>query len=75
LAVAFNCEPLSAVPTLTAAGVFQVIVGVALLTVIEFVAVPDRTLLESVGVNVTVSECDPAPSTVPEAGVYANVPG
>ena len=33
LAVAFNCVELSAVPTVTAAGVLQVMVGVALLTV------------------------------------------
>jgi hypothetical protein len=35
LAVAFNCVPLKAVPTETAAGVFHVIIGVALFTVVE----------------------------------------
>ena len=75
LAVAFNCVALSAVPTLTGAGVFQVMLGVALLTVIVFVLVPDRTWPGLVGVNVTESECVPAASTVPAVGVYVNVPG
>jgi hypothetical protein len=34
LDVAFNCIALSAVPTVTAGGVFQVMMGVALVTVI-----------------------------------------
>jgi hypothetical protein len=75
LADAFNCVALSAVPTLTAAGVLQVIVGVALLTVIEFDFVPDKTLVVLVGVKLTERECVPAVNTVPAVGVYVNVPG
>jgi hypothetical protein len=36
--VAFNCVALSAIPTVTAAGVLQVMVGVALFTVSVTVA-------------------------------------
>ena len=69
LAVAFNCVALSAVPALTAAGVLQLIVGVALLTAIVFAFVPDRTLVVSVGAKLTESECVPEASTVPVVGV------
>jgi len=41
LAVAFNCVLPRAVPTVTAAGVFHVIVGIAGLTVNETVPVAD----------------------------------
>jgi hypothetical protein len=75
LAVAFNCVLLRAVPKDTAAGVFHVIVGVALFTVIEFVAVADATLVGSLGVNVAFRVWLPALRTVPDAGEYVNVPG
>jgi hypothetical protein len=52
-----------------------VIVGVALFTVIEFVAVADATLVGSLGVNVAFRVWLPALRTVPDAGEYVNVPG
>jgi hypothetical protein len=55
--------------------VLHVTVGVALFTVIEFVAVADVATLGSLGVKVAFRLCVPAPSTVPDAGVYVNVPG
>jgi hypothetical protein len=52
LAVAFNCVLLKAAPVAIAVGVFHVIVGVALLTVREFVADADATVVGLLGVNV-----------------------
>lgn len=68
LAVASNCVLLRTVPADTAAGVFHEIAGVALFTVIEFVAVADAALVESLGVNVAFRLCVPALRTVPDAG-------
>jgi hypothetical protein len=68
LAVASNCVLLRAVPTDTAAGVFHVIVGVALFTVIEFVAVADVAFVESLGMNVAFNVWVPALRIVPDAG-------
>lgn len=42
--------------------------GVALFTVIVFVAAADAAFDESPGVNVAFSVCDPAARTVPDAG-------
>jgi hypothetical protein len=52
-----------------------VTVGVALLTVREFLAVADATAVGSLGVNVAFSVWVPAFSTVPDDGEYVNVPG
>ena len=74
--MAFNCAPLSAVPTEIDAGAAHVIVGVAFSTVIATVAVAVVKAVGSVGVNVVDSVwLAPADSTVPAGGVYANVPG
>jgi hypothetical protein len=52
-----------------AAGVAQLIVGVALLTVRVTVAEAVLYRVVFVGVKVTESVCDPADRTVPAAGV------
>src|ERR671924_583629 len=57
------------------AGVGQVIAGVPFSTVRLTVAVAPVKFTASIGVKVTDSGCDPASSTVPAAGAYANVPG
>jgi hypothetical protein len=72
--VAFNWAPLSAVPDETGAGVFQVTVGVALVTVMEFLAVAEVALLGSLGVKVALNVWVPAARIVPAAGEYVNVP-
>src|ERR671923_79857 len=57
------------------AGVAHVIVGVPFSTVRLTVAVAPVKFTASIGVKVTDSNCRPALSTVPAAGVYVNVPG
>jgi hypothetical protein len=75
-AVAFNWEAPSGVPKVMPAGGTHVIVGVALVTVIGTLANACVNDTVSAGVKVVVSVCpDPANSTVPAAGLYANVPG
>jgi hypothetical protein len=78
VAVAFSCVALSAVPSVIGAGVGQVITGVtsetgttSIITVL--LAVVYTALL--VGVNTTDNCCPlPNPNTVPDEGVYTNVP-
>jgi hypothetical protein len=74
LAVASNWVALSAVPGVMTAGVGQVILGVAWLTMSCTEAVAAEYVFISVGVKVTESVCVPAGSTVPAAGVYVKVP-
>ena len=74
LAVASSCVALSAVPLVIAAGVGQLIVGVALLTVSATLPVAVLKSVVSVGVNVTDSVWLPAPRVVPAAGEYAKLP-
>ena len=69
VAVAFNCVALSWVPKGIAAGVGQVMTGVAWFTRSGTDAVAVELSVASVGVNVTVRVCSPAPSTVPAAGL------
>jgi hypothetical protein len=75
LAAAFNCALPRAVPTVIGAGVVHVTVGVALLTVREFLAVADATSVGSLGVNVAFRVWVPTFRTVPDDGEYVNVPG
>lgn len=62
-------------PKLIADGIAHVIEGVDLLTTRVTLVVAVVKSVVSVGVNVTDKVCVPAPSTVPAAGVYTNVPG
>ena len=73
-AVAFSWVALSAVPLVIAAGVGQLIVGVALFTVSVTLPVAELKLVVLLGVNVTDSVWLPAPSVVPAAGEYAKLP-
>ena len=50
-------------------------VGVAFVTESVTLAVAIVKLVASLGVKITDRVCEPVGSTVPEAGVYANVPG
>jgi hypothetical protein len=57
------------------AGAFQLVAGFALFTVNVTFAEAAWYLAVSAGVNVTEMTCEPVGRIVPEAGVYAKVPG